>query len=93
MNWADWGGVCSKFFTQSNGAKVKPPPTQQTKLSFSTKGKASGKKEVEDAAEVEDEAPSGSARVKGEEEEGIEEEVVKEEKGKGCCWGYRKLMS
>ncbi len=45
--------VFSKFFGQANGAKGKPAPAQQTKLSFSTKG--GGKKDGETAAEVKEE--------------------------------------
>ncbi|KAJ4292268.1 ATP-dependent DNA ligase Cdc17 [Collariella sp. IMI 366227] len=36
-----------KFFTQANGAKGKPAPQQQTKLSFSTKAQAGEKKKDE----------------------------------------------
>ena len=45
--------ICSKFFGQANGAKGKPAPAQQTKLSFSTKG--GEKKDGETAAEVKEE--------------------------------------
>jgi DNA ligase 1 len=63
----------SKFFTQPNGAK-KPAPTQQTKLSFSTKPSNKTEKkpavdEADDAAEVtpkEEEVATESAKVKAE---------------------------
>ena len=65
---ANWVTVVfRKFFGQANGAKGKPAPAQQTKLSFSTK--ASGKKDGETAAEVKEEV-----------EEVVKEEV-EEEKG------------
>ena len=54
MGWLTWYSVfLSKFFGQANGAKPKPAPAQQTKLSFSTKG--SKKKDEETAAEVKEE--------------------------------------
>ncbi len=47
--------VFSKFFGQANGAKPKPAPAQQTKLSFSTKGKKDGETAAEVKEEVEEE--------------------------------------
>lgn len=76
-------GGCSKFFTQANGAKVKPP-TQQTKLSFSTKAKK--------VAEVEggegEAALSASSEVKKTGEDEVKKEVKEGEKGESWCWGY-----
>lgn len=69
---------CSKFFGQANGAK-KTAPTQQTKLSFSTRAKV----EIKAAdAEVEDGA-STEGEVKQEKEVSGAEEEVEAEKGKG----------
>ncbi|KAH6627773.1 ATP-dependent DNA ligase [Chaetomium tenue] len=66
-----------KFFGQANGAKRKPAPTQQTKLSFSTKASDNAKKAVKEAAAKEEE------KVKEEEkEEEDEEEVEKVESDK-----------
>lgn len=48
--------LCSKFFGQANGAKVKAAPPQQTKLSFATKGRDGGEKEEADEEVVNDDA-------------------------------------
>jgi hypothetical protein len=62
-----WWWCCSKFFGQANGAKGKAAPTQQTKLSFSTKG--NGKKEA--AAEKAEEVSEEEAVEKVESDKGM----------------------
>jgi hypothetical protein len=64
----------SKFFGQANGAKGKSAPTQQTKLSFTTKASDNAKKTAKEAAAKEEEE-----EVKNE----VEEEVEKSGSDKG----------
>ncbi|KAK4455864.1 hypothetical protein QBC34DRAFT_388154 [Podospora aff. communis PSN243] len=82
-----------KFFTQPNGAK-KPTPTQQTKLSFSTKSSSKTEKKpaadaVDDVAEVipkeEEEVATESAKVKA--------EPAKEPKKRGRPAGSKKARA
>jgi hypothetical protein len=54
-NELTWWWCCSKFFGQANGAKGKAAPTQQTKLSFSTKGNSKKEAAAEKAEEVSEE--------------------------------------
>lgn len=81
----DWGGsgreieadqIRSKFFSQANGTKAKPAPSQQTTLSFSTKAAIKKKQDDETAAVREEEVETTKAEIKKSESESDEGALV-----------------